>query len=261
MVVSLYVCEIPKNVNKNDLEELFKSMDGYIECRVKGLNEMRKIAFIDFKDLSQARFAMDTLQGFKFSPSDKGLIIKVSDNTKGGSNQTRTKKGRNNTDNSPRKYNRTDSSERYQRSHNTRRREKEDGDSFQESSRSRSRKHSEESNHDRYNYNHTKPQESTINPTSNPANILDLISLINTATAGTNKPYTIADQALPLSVNVNQPETNSLSNLLECLQNLQTVQLLSSLTGTSTLEKLKETPQNISHHSSNVIHSSPSNPF
>ncbi len=313
MVISLYVCEIPKNVNKNDLEELFKSMDGYLESRVKGLNEMRKIAFIDFKDLGQARFAMVTLQGFKFSPSDKGLIIKVSDNTKGGTNQTRFKKSRvgtssgnnnssnNNNDTSPRKFSR-DSPDRHSRSridhHHRRRRDNksDDSDSYRSrsASRSRSTKHSDDSTH---NYNYNPPQDQSANP----SNILDLISLLNTANSAgglnninslsgslsnlnqsnatitpntslppntsitpntastsTNKPYTLSE---------NQPDTSSFSNLIECLQNLQTVQLLSSLTGSSAPVDKKEVGNNpsgisgmnnINSHGNHGSHNMPS---
>jgi hypothetical protein len=234
MVISLYVCEIPKNVDKNDLEELFKSMEGYIECRIKGANEIRKIAFIDFKEAGQAKFAMDTLQGFKFAPSDKGLIIKISDNTKGGVNQTRFK---NKVANSPRRYQNSESLDRQKQK---KRRDKEDEDSYRDKSRSRSRKHSEESNHYN-NYNPTHVQEQQPNN-----NLLDLISILNTQNQSTNKPYTLSDPT------GNQPvDTNAFSNLLECLQNLQTVQLLSSLTGANppTIEsKPKEIIQQIPSH-------------
>jgi hypothetical protein len=241
MVVSLYVCEIPKNVDKSDLEELFKSMDGYLECRIKGVNDMRKIAFIDFRDLSQARFSMETLQGFKFSPSDKGLIIKVSDNTKGGTNQSRHKRGNNE---SPRRQNRSNSLEREKnqkhgknfqsRNLNERRRkdnEYKNEDDSRGYSRSRSRKHSEDSNYASEKYN---PPINNPEQVQNQTNLLDLISILNSnanpslnLNQSTNKPYTLSETA------TNQPDTNAFTNLIECLQNLQTVQLLSSLTGTN----------------------------
>jgi hypothetical protein len=34
MVVSLYVCDIPQNIEKLDLEEIFKYFDGYVEVRL-----------------------------------------------------------------------------------------------------------------------------------------------------------------------------------------------------------------------------------
>lgn len=87
MVVSLYICEIPKSTLKKDIEDLFKVMEGYIETRMKNTNDRRKIAFIDFQTEPDARFAMNTYQGFKFEPDERGLIIKFSDNTKTGQSQ------------------------------------------------------------------------------------------------------------------------------------------------------------------------------
>jgi RNA recognition motif-containing protein len=82
MVVSIYVCEIPKNINKKDIENLFSDYDGYIETRMKGTNDNRKIAFVDYESEKDALFVIDTLQSFRFAPEDKGLILKISDNSK-----------------------------------------------------------------------------------------------------------------------------------------------------------------------------------
>lgn len=87
MVVSLYVCEIPNNVTKENIEDLFSAVEGYIETRTKVANDKRTIAFIDFQTERDAKCAKDTLQGFRFTDRDKGLIIKISDNTKGGQSQ------------------------------------------------------------------------------------------------------------------------------------------------------------------------------
>jgi len=87
MVVSLYICEIPKNILKKDIEDLFRVMEGYIETRMKNTNDRRKIAFIDYHSENDARFAMNTYQCFKFNHDDRGLIIKFSDNTKTGQSQ------------------------------------------------------------------------------------------------------------------------------------------------------------------------------
>ena len=80
MVVSLYVCEIPNNVTKEDLDNLFSEIEGYIETRTKVENDKRTIAFIDYQTEKDAKCARETLQGFKFTDKDKGLIIKISDN-------------------------------------------------------------------------------------------------------------------------------------------------------------------------------------
>ena len=100
MVVSLYVCEIPNKVTKEDLDNLFSEIEGYIETRTKVANDKRTIAFIDYQTEKDAKCARETLQGFKFTDKDKGLIIKISDNTKGG--QTQSFHSKNSTSN--RKY-------------------------------------------------------------------------------------------------------------------------------------------------------------
>ena len=85
MVVSLYICEIPKNVTKKDIENIFCEFDGYKETRMKGNDaDKRKIAFVDYEAESNGRFALETLNGFKFSVNDKGIFIKFSDNNKTG---------------------------------------------------------------------------------------------------------------------------------------------------------------------------------
>ena len=89
MVVSLYICEIPKNVTKQDIENIFCEFDGYKETRMKGNDiDKRKIAFVDYQSESNARFALETLNGFKFSVNDKGIFIKFSDNNKIVDNQS-----------------------------------------------------------------------------------------------------------------------------------------------------------------------------
>jgi hypothetical protein len=50
--------------------------------------DKRKIAFVDYETESNARFALETLNGFKFSVNDKGIFIKFSDNNKTGENQS-----------------------------------------------------------------------------------------------------------------------------------------------------------------------------
>lgn len=87
MVVSLYVCEIPNNITREDIEHVFSEIEGYLETRTKIANDKRTIAFIDYQTEQDAKCARETLQGFKFSAQDKGLIIKISDNTKGGQSQ------------------------------------------------------------------------------------------------------------------------------------------------------------------------------
>lgn len=95
MVVSLYVCDIPKSVNKKEIEEVFSEFQGYIETRMKVFQDKGKICFVDYNKETDANFVIHTLQGFKFSSEDKGIHIKISDNTKqslGGNSKSQESK-------------------------------------------------------------------------------------------------------------------------------------------------------------------------
>ena len=87
MVVSLYVCQIPENVTKEDIIEAFSAVSGYIDTRIKYMPDKSKIAFIDFENEKNANFAKESLQGFKFTNEDKGIIIKFSENARYGKNR------------------------------------------------------------------------------------------------------------------------------------------------------------------------------
>jgi RNA recognition motif-containing protein len=210
MVISLYICEIPRNVDKSDLEDLFKSMDGYLDSRVKPTNDMRKIAFVDFREEKQAIFALETLQGFKFSPEDKGLIIKISDNTKGGITQPKYK------NNKRRRNSSTEARGRKRRSRSRSRSYSGESDKLSERRREESYTKVEKADKEK-----SLPQGQTNPP------LLDLISLLS---ASTNKPYTLDNLAQTTQNSLTSgSDPNMFSNLLECLQNLQTVQLISSI--------------------------------
>ena len=90
---------------------MFSEIEGYLETRTKIANDKRTIAFIDYQTEQDAKCARETLQGFKFSAQDKGLIIKISDNTKGGQSQNfYTKNTSTQNRNLTRKRNRSNSS-------------------------------------------------------------------------------------------------------------------------------------------------------
>ena len=82
MVVSLYVCQIPESVTKEDIIGAFSAVSGYIDTRIKYMPDKSKIAFIDFENEKYANFAKEYLQGFKFTNEDKGIIIKFSENSR-----------------------------------------------------------------------------------------------------------------------------------------------------------------------------------
>jgi hypothetical protein len=269
MVISLYVCEIPRNVDRIDLEDLFKSMDGYQDLRLKPTSDGRKIGFIDFKEHQQAVFALDTLQGFKFSPDDKGLIIKISDNSKnvvGHKRKDSDKKSNNqkrfrDDDRRPRngRFCKEEKSLSRSRSRSSNR-----SKSRSAKSRSRSRslsfKDEKYKNHNNFssqkifgssssNINDSTTQNTiTANQQGSNANILDILSLFansnmsNISNPSTNKPYTLPENQnqsssqthlsnqLLTSLNPNQSQNpNDLSNLLESIQNLQALQMFTPL--------------------------------
>ena len=87
MVVSLYVCQIPESVTKEDIIGAFSAVSGYIDTRIKYMPDKSKIAFIDFENEKNANFAKESLQGFKFTNEDKGIIIKFSENARYGKNR------------------------------------------------------------------------------------------------------------------------------------------------------------------------------
>jgi RNA recognition motif-containing protein len=268
MVVSLYVCEIPKNISKQDLENLFSELEGYIETRIKGTNDKRKIAFIDFEAEKEAKFALETLQGFKFSSEDKGIIIKISDNTKEGHMQN--KKHENKMLN------------RKRRSNSNERNPKRDNNRYSPHSHHTT---SNSNSNKSYNKEEEKISQSTsMNNPSNSSTPNDLINLINILTSGvnnptppsnkntnliqnhpisTNNPYTLHEntpdlnQSNYLNPDLNQNnQTNSLNNLIEIIQNIQTAQLLNSLTGGSSTGVI---PNQIDSNISNLPTNSKSN--
>jgi len=277
MVVSLYVCEIPINVSKKDLDNIFAEIEGFKDSRIKITNDKRKIAFIDYETDNDAKFALETLQGFRFSQEDRGLIIKISDNTKSGLTQSSVKGGRveRNRRMLNNKKSRDDSSyssDREDRDHGDNRHGYKRRDKSESSERYSILGTNNSGNYGNLNISNQTPtnnnkyssdkathfnqskslqggsinENSTINSTTihnfpinqaalNPnPNLLDIINMItsinpNSANQNTNKPYTLPE--IPSSNPItNQSEPlNPINNIFECLQNLQTVQLLTSL--------------------------------
>ena len=83
MVVSLYVSEVPKNMEKDDLKNLFKEFSGFIDLRLKHFQDKGKICFVDFDNENDAKAVISLLNGIKYSDGHKGFNIKLSDNSKG----------------------------------------------------------------------------------------------------------------------------------------------------------------------------------
>jgi RNA recognition motif-containing protein len=83
MVVSLYVSEVPKHMEKDDLFNLFKEFSGFKDLRVKLFQDKGKICFVDFDNENDAKAVISLLNGIKYSDGHKGFNIKLSDNSKG----------------------------------------------------------------------------------------------------------------------------------------------------------------------------------
>jgi hypothetical protein len=269
MVISLYVCEIPINVSKKDLDNIFAEIEGFKESRLKITNDKRKIAFVDYETEKDAKFALETLQGFRFSQEDRGMLIKISDNTIGGTTQSnrgpRDDRNKRMLNNKKRRGESSDSSEKNLR-----------GGNYKQYNSRRDRSLSQDRNNNYHNnnssvnptsvnsnkfvdknnsYNPVKPSANVNqneipninqnniqnfpqinqNPLNTP-NLIDLLNIFSTinpnnSNQNTNKPYTLPENSSSNPV-PNPPESaNPLNNIFECLQNLQTVQLISSLAG------------------------------
>lgn len=225
MVVSLYICEIPINVTKQDIENLFGDLEGYRETRTKGAQDRRKIAFVDFDSEKEAKFAMNTLQGFKFSEQDRGLILKFSDNSKGGKVQPRSEHDQHRNKSYTGVEGHDDHHDRF-------------SEAYLSSKRARSRSRSSEfSNEHRYNRdrdysrnksgghptrvggnNLPKPQQQTP-PNYNLGDVLNILKESNQGQQYPNEPDNSANG------------NNNIQPILDILNNLQAVQLLSQLAG------------------------------
>eukprot|EP00826_Nyctotherus_ovalis_P056471 TRINITY_DN7631_c0_g1_i1.p1 TRINITY_DN7631_c0_g1~~TRINITY_DN7631_c0_g1_i1.p1 ORF type:complete len:352 (+),score=38.33 TRINITY_DN7631_c0_g1_i1:94-1149(+) len=97
-MVSLYVCDLPAHVEKEDVHKLFADYQGFLECRlVRDKNRYRsftprdKIAFVDFDKEYQAKFATEHLNGYRFPGAHKGIckiafevVIRISEHTRAG---------------------------------------------------------------------------------------------------------------------------------------------------------------------------------
>jgi RNA recognition motif-containing protein len=81
--VSLYVCDIPQNITKEELDSVFSCFDGFNEVRLARDKNRQRIAFVDYEHEGAATYAMNSTRGFRFSNSTKGITVRFSENTKG----------------------------------------------------------------------------------------------------------------------------------------------------------------------------------
>jgi RNA recognition motif. (a.k.a. RRM, RBD, or RNP domain) len=53
-MVSLYVCDFPQTLEKEELSAIFEHFDGYVETRTARDRSGQKIAFVDYTNKEKA---------------------------------------------------------------------------------------------------------------------------------------------------------------------------------------------------------------
>lgn len=86
--VSLYVCDIPQNITKEELDSVFKCFGGFNEVRLARDKNRQRIAFVDYECEADAAYAMNSLKGFRFHGTTKGITVRFSENTKNSASQS-----------------------------------------------------------------------------------------------------------------------------------------------------------------------------
>ena len=86
-MVSLYVCDFPDNLEKDELSSIFNGFDGYIETRTARDRSGQKIAFVDYVDREKAQFALNQCLGYRFQGTNKGITLRISEHSKGSVGQ------------------------------------------------------------------------------------------------------------------------------------------------------------------------------
>ena len=70
---SLYVCDIPQNVTKEELEKVFSQFNGFHEVRLAKDKNRQRIAFVDYNTPAAAEYAMSSTIGYRLPNSSKGI--------------------------------------------------------------------------------------------------------------------------------------------------------------------------------------------
>ena len=70
---SLYVCDIPQNITKEELEKVFSQFNGFHEVRLAKDKNRQRIAFVDYDTPQAAEYAMSSTIGYRLSNSNKGI--------------------------------------------------------------------------------------------------------------------------------------------------------------------------------------------
>jgi len=77
---TLFVADIPSHVTQEDFVSIFSHQEGLKNARLRKDRNNHAVGFADFEDSESASFAMETLQGYKWSVNDQGITIHFSNN-------------------------------------------------------------------------------------------------------------------------------------------------------------------------------------
>jgi len=72
---TLFVADVPYDVNETTFVTLFRNCDNFVSARLRTDKNDNPVGFIDFSDHSSAEAARERYQGHKFPGSDLGLNI------------------------------------------------------------------------------------------------------------------------------------------------------------------------------------------
>jgi len=84
---TLFVADIPSHVIQEDFVSIFSHQEGLKNARLRKDRNNHVVGFADFEDSESASFAMETLQGYKWSVNDHGITIHYSHNATNPSRQ------------------------------------------------------------------------------------------------------------------------------------------------------------------------------
>lgn len=73
---TLFVANLGQNVNEEEIRQLFKSFTGFCRLRIHSKGGA-PVAFVEYSDVGQANYVLNTLQGFLFSSSERGQGIRI----------------------------------------------------------------------------------------------------------------------------------------------------------------------------------------
>jgi len=102
---TIFVADVPQNITERNFIPVFQAQEGFKNARLRKDRNNNLVGFADFEDAESASLAMETLQGYKWSPLDKGLSIHFSHNSANSHPRPRIEKPASSNPNSQRESN------------------------------------------------------------------------------------------------------------------------------------------------------------